>query len=144
MKRFLDKSVDYPNLKYVCINVGVNDTDENSGVSVFNSLKETIENVRARFNAKVIVSEITPRKRNRKSEVSSCNRLLNEYVKEKDYLFIARHENLQELLYDEKHVKETCIARYAANIKNALRKAYNRPFNTRSTVSKNGMLRNQR
>ena len=73
-------------------------------------------------------SEVIPRNDNRDSEVITCNNLLNSYATNQDDVYIARHANLRDKTYscfrDNKHIRETKIARFAANLKFALRKAY--------------------
>lgn len=116
---------------WYALTLGVNDTDKNSGAAVFNQILEMIDFVQDRFKVKVVISEITPRKFTRDDEVKVCNRLLNELVGNKEDVFIARHSNLRDpegsFFYDEKHIKASCIGRYCANIKRALRKAHGIP-----------------
>ena len=79
-------------------------------------------------NAKIIVSELTPRKDARDNEVIECNKPLVSYVKSKEYMYFAKQSNLRDPDYtffdDAKHIKKTKIGRYASNLKIALRKAY--------------------
>ena len=125
----INGSVFYRNLKYILINVGVNDIDENSGVSVFNRIRETIENIQDKYTVKIILGEITPRKDDKDDDVKTCNRIISEYAGDKPDIFVAYHSNLRDdngsFLFDNKHIKNNCIARFAANLKIALRKAYN-------------------
>ena len=59
-------------------------------------------------------------------QVKLINHMLNEYVNLSDDTYITRNTNLRDkdFYYDNKHLKESCIARFAANIKRALRAAY--------------------
>ena len=119
----------YRGLKYILINVGVNDLDENNGVSIFNRLNEIIVNVQHQYwDLKIILAEITPRKDDRDGEVIQCNKLINEFARTHSNIYVASHGNLRDekytFLHDEKHIKKNCIGRFAANLKRALRKAY--------------------
>lgn len=119
----------YTGLKYILINVGVNDVDEISGVSVFNRLTEIVKDTQQKYKGiKVILGEITPRADNRDVEVVSCNKLINEFGRSNENVYVAPHGNLHDeentFLHDDKHIKKNCIARFAANLKRALRKAY--------------------
>ena len=119
----------YSGLKYMLINVGVNDTDENSGISVFNRLTEIIGYIKQKYKGiKIILGEITPRADNRDHEVVNCNNLINEFANTNTNIYIAHHENLRDekntFLHDNKHIKKDCLGRFAANLKKALRKAY--------------------
>ena len=133
LTNIINEDIVYTNLKYILINVGVNDIDNQSGTDVFNRLKQTIHYIKNKFeNVKIILSEITPRRDQRDEDVLMCNRLLNEYARSIEYLVIARHSNLRDtegsFLYDAKHIKKTCIARFASNLKRALCIAYNIEF----------------
>ena len=130
INNFINGDIIYNNLKYILINVGVNDIDENSGEAVFNQIQETIDIIREKYNTvKIILSEITPRKDNRDDEVIACNSLINEYADRNNFIFVAHHSNLRDsngsFLFDCKHIKKNYIPRFAANLKMALRKAYN-------------------
>ena len=58
------------NLKYILINVGVNDLDQKSGEDVFKDLTNTIDVIRNKFEGiTIILSEITPRNDERDIEV---------------------------------------------------------------------------
>ena len=125
----LNEKVIYTNLKYVLVHVGVNDTDENSGSAVFNMIDELTRKMWEKYpDLKIILSEITPRKDVKDLEVKLCKRLLHERAQHTPELHIARHSNLRHpngyFLRDAKHIKSSCIARFAANLKIALRKAY--------------------
>ena len=83
--------------------------------------------LRSRFpGIKIIASEVTPRLDDKDSEVKIINDLINTYGRENNDIFIAHHSNLRDrdFLYDAKHIRENCIARFAANIKIAIKKAY--------------------
>ena len=125
----INGNVNYRNLKYILINVGVNNIDENSGATVFNRIRETIDNIQEKYSVKIILGELTPRKDEKDDDVMICNRLINEFAGDKPDIFVAYHSNLRDdngsFLYDNKHIKKNCIARFAANLKIALRKAYN-------------------
>ena len=63
-------------------------------------------------------------------EVKTTNTLLNQYAKWMEDIFIAWNSNLRnpDFFYDAKYMKDSCIARFAANIKRALNKAYDRQY----------------
>ena len=109
------------------MSVGCNDLDVKEGNEVFASIKSTVEKVKSLYpQVKVIISEITPRMDDLDTNVKAVNTMLNEFVKWSDDTFITRNSNLrdQDFYYDNKHLKESCIPRFAANIKRALRAAY--------------------
>ena len=74
----------------------------------------------------VIISEITPRMDAVDLKVKSINTMMNAYVKHSADLFIVRNSNLRDpdFYYDNKHIKQSCVARFASNIKRTLRLAY--------------------
>ena len=124
----------YLNLKYILINVGVNDIDENNGTQVFDKISKLVQLTKQKHvGIKIILAEITPRKDDRNREVIKCNVLINELARRSNNIFIAKHENLKDeqnspkfnrFLYDEKHIKKNCIGRFVKNLKIALCKAY--------------------
>ena len=80
--------------QYVALLVGVNDVDRKSGEEVFNKLREVVDLVRDRYEQpKIILAELTPRMDDRDAEVKNCNVLIEQYVKDKDYLFSCPVEN---------------------------------------------------
>ena len=76
----------------------------------------------------IVLSEVTPRNDERDGEVKICNDPLIEFSKTKEYIFVAKQKNLRNpeytFFYDAKQVKMNKIARYASNMKIALRKAH--------------------
>ena len=118
---------DIDDLEYILTSVGVNDLDIKDHVQVFDEMKLTIDKIRNKY--KIIISEPTPRRDHRDSEVMSCNRLISQYAQSCQDLFIASHENLRDpswsMFSDNKHILSTKIPRYAANIIKALILAYN-------------------
>ena len=92
--------------------MGNNDIDEKSGVSVINYLKETIDNIREKYDTvKIILSEITPRKDNRDEEVKACNRLISKYANNNPFIFVAYI-----VIYVTKTVHSCLIASISTNI----------------------------
>ncbi len=120
----------YTKLKYFFFSVGCNDVEYKSGVEVFDDIRKTVERIQNEYpHVKVILSEITPRMDDDglDREVKDCNKLLNDYVNVSETIFIARNSNLRDrkfFLPDGKHLKQNSIARFASNIKWALRRAY--------------------
>ena len=92
----LNEKVIYTNLICVLINVGVNDTDENSGSAMCNMTDELTRMMWEKYpDLKIILSVITPRKDVKDLEVKLCNRLLHERAQHTAELHIARHSNLR-------------------------------------------------
>ena len=116
-------------MQYVLVSLGVNDIDDIGGVEVAKKLSDLTEDIHMIYpNAKIIVSELTPRKNARDNEVIECNKPLVSHVKSKEYMYFAKQSNLRDPDYtffdDAKHIKKTTTGRYASNLKIALRKAY--------------------
>lgn len=131
--REVDNTIDnmkaHSNLKYFFISVGCNDLDTKHGDLVFNSIKSIVDKLRGKFpGIKIILSEITPRMDDLDIQVRAVNTLLNQYVNSSDDLYLTFNSNMRDpdFFYDNKHFKESCVARFAANIKRALNKAYGR------------------
>ena len=90
-------------------------------------MKHTTERLREKFpDIKVVMSEITPRMDGRDEQVKATNTLLREYVERCENTFLTRNSNMRDrdFFEDAKHFKESCIARFASNIKNSLCRAY--------------------
>ena len=122
--KFINGDTYYSNLKYILINVGVNDTDENNGVAVFNKMNIFIDTIERKYpTVKIILSEITPRKDVRDAEVIICNHLLHQLAKINKSIYVAKHRNLRDeegsFLQDEKHTKKNGIARCGKSKKGA-------------------------
>ena len=155
----LDKK-EYRNLKFFFISVGCNDVDYKDGPGVFHDIKKTVQRIQSEYpNVKVIVSEITPRMDDDDidKEVRDCNKLLNEFVAASETTFITRNSNLRDrrfFLPDGKHLRLESIAKFASNIKWALRRAYgirwtpdstfpsNSPQNPRQNLQRHNVRRN--
>ena len=117
----------YPNLKYLLLSVGVNDTDDVDGHLVAERITELIDVVHHQYpEVKIIVNELTPRMDDRDGEVTKCNKALVPIVAQDDLLFLAKQTNLRDKSFfrDNKHIKSEKIGRYVANIKTELRNAY--------------------
>ena len=119
----------YENLQYVLLSIGVNDTDEEDGVTVGKRLEQLIKTIKQKYpTTKIILNELTPRKGPRDKEVIDCNRVLLQVASSDNSIFLAKQSNLRDAEYsfhfDEKHIKSSKIGRYVGNIKLALRKAY--------------------
>ena len=100
-----------------------------SGVEVFTIIRDTVSKVMNLYpEIKLIISEVTPRMDELDCQVQEANILLNELVESCENLFIVRNSNLRNQDFfnpdDPKHIRKTCIGRFAANIKIALRRAY--------------------
>ena len=119
----------YESLQYVLLSIGVNDTDEEDGVTVGKRLEHLIKTIKQKYpTTKIILNELTPRKGPRDKEVIDCNKVLLQVAAEDNSIFLAKQSNLRDAEYsfhfDEKHIKSSKIGRYVGNIKLALRKAY--------------------
>ena len=131
VKDHMDRKVSYKKLQYFFMSVGCNDIDSKDGEEVFDELKHFVLKMKDLHpDIKVIVSEITPRMDDRDAEVKIANRLLNDFVRDQQDVFITRNGNLRRRSFfypgDSKHIRRDCIARFAANIKYSLRAAYGR------------------
>ena len=116
-------------LKYILLNVGVNDTDNKNPDDILKLFDEIITQIREKYgNIKIILGELTPRGDEKDSIVVECNQRLNELYSTDADIFIITQGNLRDdtysRLYDTKHIHKNAIGLYAANIKRALRKAY--------------------
>ena len=126
LEDFIDGS-NITSLKSILIHTGVNDTDDMCGNKVGEKLFTIINKIQAKFpGIKIIVSEVTPRMDGKDTEVKKCNNVINQYAKRREGIYIAAHSNLrdQRFFRDSKHIKETKIAKFAANLKRALRIAF--------------------
>ncbi len=123
------KATDLKKYDIVLVHVGVNDIDSKPGTSVANDLRTAVKSIRSKApDAKIIVSEVTPRQLNRDNEVIICNEHLHSYSIPLDFT-IATHSNLRDNKFfvpkDNKHLNEEKIGVFASNLKTALRKAIN-------------------
>ena len=131
------KDTDITTLHHILISTGVNDLDDKSGLEVFNKICHIIYQIKVKYpGIKIIFCEVTPRNDERDEEVIRCNQMVNAYVSTQENIYIAHHSNLRDETYslfrDNKHIKEYKIAKYASNIKRALRAAYGiQPTNSR-------------
>ena len=122
--------IDSLNLKYVFVNVGVNDCDDKNGEQVFEEMKSVISQIRFKIpNVKIIMSEITPRNDQRDLEGQLCNSLLHDYAIQNQDIIVTVHKNLRDpswtMFRDTKHIREMKLPKFAANIIRALKEAYN-------------------
>ena len=116
-------------LKYVVINIGVNDLDTKSAEKVFRQLQKVIELLREKFEGiNIFLSEITPRTDARDTEVIRCNEMIETYSQNKEFICLSKHNNLRtdvkRFFSDTKHISVNAIPIVVANIKRSLRKAY--------------------
>ena len=127
VSKLVDRT-EYTNIKYFFFSVGCNDVEYKDGDGVFADIKILVEKITSKYdNVKVILSEITPRMDEFDENVKDCNKLLHEYTKENQNLFLTRNSNLRDPIFfleDGKHLKRNASARFASNIKGALRRAY--------------------
>ena len=93
-------------------------------------MKDLIDTIQRLYpHVKIVMNELTPRTDKRDEEVIKCNKaLVNITSASNGKIVLAIQSNLRGKTYsffsDVKHVKETKIARYASNLKIALRKVY--------------------
>ena len=105
--------------------------DTYSGNEVFEKLTNIVNSLKEKYpSIKIILSEITPRMDNLDFQVQETNALLNQYIIRNSDIFLVHNGNMRDPDFfmpdDNKHFKQSCIARFAANIKRALNKAYGR------------------
>ena len=87
----------YLNLKYILINVGINDIDEDNGTQVFNRISELVRLTKQKHGGiKIKLAEITPRKDDRNREGIKCNQLIKEFARTSNNIYITKHENLKD------------------------------------------------
>ena len=99
LNKFIDNN-DIHSLKYILINVGVNDIDTRSGEEVYESLRETVEKLKTKYiGISIILGELTPRGDHRDAEGVKCNVLINQLAENDDQITVAHHFNLR----DEEH-----------------------------------------
>ena len=96
-------------LKYILLNVGVNDIDKKDHDQVLEEMELLIREIRTQFpDIKLIISEITPRNDERDKEVQLYNKMLQNYAVNENYITIAYHSNLREpqwsMYRDHKHI----------------------------------------
>ena len=67
---------------------------------------------------------------NKDIDVKATNTLLNQYIREKENVFIVWNKNLRDPNFydDAKHLKQSISARFAANIKRGLNKSYEKEY----------------
>ena len=129
LREKVEKEEKIKNVKYMLINVGVNDLDQKSGENVFDELKNTINIIRNKYEGiKIMLSEITPRRDEKDAEVKICNDLITDWANTQQYIYLARHNNLRDpewtMFFDTKHIHRLAVPRFAANLKRVLREAY--------------------
>ena len=116
----------------VFIHTGVNDIDTVEGEEVAKDLINIVNKLHHLHpHLKVVLSEITPRKKFKDDQVKECNRYLHNSLRDADFITIAKHSNLRNERWtfhkDDKHLTEISISLFAANIKNALRRCLGIP-----------------
>lgn len=128
---FIQSMKPHSKLKYFFISVGCNDIDTAPADVVLEKITNIVKSLREKYpGIKIILSEITPRMDDLDFQVQEVNTLLNQYIMRSNDIFIVRNGNMRDpdffIPNDNKHFKQSCIARFAANIKRALNKAYGR------------------
>ena len=92
VEEHIDRKILFSKLQYFFMSVGCNDIDSKDGQEVFGEMRNIVLNIKHLYpNVKVIVSEITPRMDDRDQEVKNANRLLNEFVKGQQDVYITRN-----------------------------------------------------
>ena len=118
----------YTNLKYFFMSVGCNDVVHKTPHQLFTSIHELVVKLKESFpGIKVILSEVTPRMDEYDKRVEETNVLLQQYVRSNQELFLTRNSNLRNPDFywnDGIHLKQSISARFANNMKIALRAAY--------------------
>ena len=116
-------------IDYVVLSIGVNDLDTKSAEEVLEQLKIVVELMRNKHDQpKIIIGEATPRRDDRDYEVVKYNNIMNDYVNEHEFLFLAKQSKLRtddgRHYYDEKHITQYAIPIFVASLKRAMRAAY--------------------
>ena len=118
----------YTNLKYFFMSVGCNDVVHKTPHQLFTNIHELVNRLKESFpGIKIILSEITPRMDQFDKRVEETNVLLQQYVSGNNELFLTRNSNLRNPDFywnDGIHLKQSITARFANNMKIALRAAY--------------------
>ena len=118
----------YTNLKYYFMSVGCNDLVNKTPHELFTSVHKLVVSLKESFpGIKIILSEVTPRMDHIDERVKDVNRLFEQYVAGKQDLFLTRNSNLRNPDFyhpDGIHLKKTISARFANNMKIALRAAH--------------------
>ena len=116
-------------LLHLLLHVGTNDLDNKDHKQVFGELELLLEAIRLKFpGISIVISELLPRNDHRDAEVKLFNQVLMDYVLNHQDVTIARHHNMRDpgysMFYDEKHIKDTAVSRFSANLIRALLKSY--------------------
>ena len=113
----------------IIIHVGVNDIDKFDGKTVAVKLANAAKVITsAAPQAKILLSEVTPRQLTKDDQVQVCNKSLKEILQDTN-IDIIRHSNLRNREWsfhienDDKHFAANSISRLAGNLKWAFRKA---------------------
>ena len=118
-------------LKYVLLNVGMNDLDTKDHTQVFGEAELLFDQIRSKLpGIKLIISEITPRADQKDPEVKAYNHLLNNYATGCSDITVATHSNLRDPTWsmfkanDVKHIRKDGMGKFASNLIRALKTAY--------------------
>ena len=119
----------FEDVKYFLLNVGLNDIDEKDHIEVFQDMEILTNEIREKYpGIKFIISEFIQRNDSRNTEVQLFNKLLTDYALNNEDITVARHGNLKDATWsmyrDAKHIKESKVAKFAANLIRALKTAY--------------------
>ena len=129
----------YTNLKYFFMSVGCNDVVHKTPHQLFTNILELVNRLKESFpGIKIILSEVTPRMDQFDERVKETNVLLQQFVSGNNELFLTRNSNLRNPDFywnDGIHLKQSIIARFANNMKIALRAAYGIKKPSRDNVS---------
>ena len=103
--------------------------DTKTAEEVFEHFRAVVDLIRVRYKQpKIIIAELTPRTDNRDEQVKECNILIQQFVNDNEFLFLAKHGNLRTVddrhYHDAKHITNFAVPIYVSNIKRALKTAY--------------------
>ena len=95
--------------------------------------------------------ELTPKQHNKDPGVKIYNSHIDEYAYQLDYITVVKHRNLRrpEFMYDNKHTKQQCFARFASNLRRGLKwhmeslKNFNRPRKNLESFESNSWYDNR-
>lgn len=129
------ENVTFTKAKIIMLHFGVNDIESQSIERFSLNMKHIVTKFRSKYpDAKILVSEITPRMDDLNPKVKECNAHLKVVLKGDPQVYVIYHNFLDndELFYDMKHIKKEFINRLAGNLKKALRRVlgiYNPMYN---------------
>ena len=117
---------DFSKVKHIIISTGTNDTDSRNADSIFSDLVKGADILTRKYSSKVYVSQLPPRKMEKKETVKKVNFLIANGIKEG--VNVIMQDNLSEKhLHDEKHIRKNCLWILVENMTNKIREVMGLP-----------------